>query len=75
VKDLTPVQRFAVVVSAVILVAFAAFVAVSMISSGSLPIWAVAGIAAFFIALVIYPLIRRTSRPPRDAASNREDPR
>jgi hypothetical protein len=70
VKELTAVQRFAVVVAVVIIVVFAAFVVVSVVSSHSLPVWAIVGIVAFIVSLILYPLMRRRSAPSRDSAAD-----
>ena len=74
-KELTAVQRFAVIVAVVIIAAFTVFVVVSVVSSQSLPIWAVVGIVAFIVSLILYPLMRRRSAPPHDSAADRKDPK
>lgn len=70
-KSLTPVQRAAVIVAIVMLVVFAVFIVANLASSGTLPIWAIAGIAAFVITLAVYPLIRRGA----PSAPDRKDPK
>jgi 4-hydroxybenzoate polyprenyltransferase len=75
VKELTAVQRFAVIVAVVIIAAFAVFVVASLATSQGLPIWAIVAIVAFVISLILYPLMRRRSAPPHDSAADRKDPK
>ena len=74
-RELTALQRLAVIVAVVIIAAFAVFAVASLATSQGLPIWAIVAIAVFGVSLILYPLMRRRSAPPRDSAADRKDPK